>query len=710
MPHVNLDLSLIAGAALVVLGLGVYGLRDVLRFSPARAWAVGGVVFRESVRRRVWLIPPLAMLAVLLLRQLQVPADEADAVRQTLTFCLFASGLVVVVVTLILACTNLPREIDSRVIFTVVTKPLTRLELFAGKVIGFAQLNALLLLAMGLFTWLLLAWMNAALLAGIGDRLASPLEEARRPYLQHLLDVGLLRSERVAVAEDLQVYAEPPDAAADAGGEPRWIYPGEQYFALPFDLPPELVEAVAAEDQNGGDDSAGPAVYGPRLAVQLRLPWRQMPQRPILPGDLPLGVVNLDNLPPAPPPVVSIQVLDHQLFNVLGPSVIADNAVRLPANPGVDWDAAPVIRLSDAQTRRLLRESLRPPIYVAVYVNNTEYQIGLQPDCVRAVVETPVGGGADGTDGADGAPPEYEPAYTLQPAVKEDFRGNALARTYLGSNGAGLAGPTSDLPPPTGVLAFRGAPPAPAEDADGRVGFDVLLRVDPSGDVSDLPEETLVRAQLLNVQTGELGEAFDVVAATARPTYFSVPAALVRGGDFDLRLRNETRGQIITARGDSLRLIVGRQPFAWNLAKTLFVQWLLGLLVATAGLTFSTFVGWPIAVTLVVVMLGGRWVADQLGSALGGSGRQTAEAVFGSTGDVAAKEAFRTGVDALNEAFAAVTQFLPDMAVYGVGDALEQGLVLPPARVGSAALLTLGFALPLTALGYVVLRNKEVAP
>ena len=706
----TLDLSVILGAALVVLGLGVYGFKDLVRFSPGRTWAVGGVVFRESIRRRVWLIPPLAMLAVLLLRQLQNPADEADAVRQTLTYCLFASGLVVVAVTLILACTNLPREIDSRVIFTIVTKPLTRLELFAGKVLGFARLNAVLLVVMGLFTWGLLAWMNLTLLNGIRERLAGTVEESRRPYLQHLLDVGLLRSDRVAVAEDLQVYALPPDAAADAGAAPRWIYPLEQYFAVPFQLPADLAGDAAANDS-----SAPASDYGPRLAVQMRLPWRRMEQRP-LPAEDGSTDGSTDGSAVAPPPVVSVQILDHALYNVIGPSSILDNVAELPAEPSVDWAGAAVIRLSDTQSRRVFQEPAGVPVYVGVYVNNAEYLLGALPDSVRLVVERPAappdGVSPDGVspDGVspDGVlPPTYEPAEIIEPDLKGDSRGNLLARTYLGSNGVGLAGPTSDLPPPLGVLAFRGAD---SPGVDGRLGFDVRLRVDATGDVSDLPDETLVRAQLFNLETGALGEPVEVVAATGQETFFSVPAELAEGGDFDLRLQNTTRGQIVSARGDSLRLVVGSQPFAWNLAKALCVQWLLGVLVATAGLAFSTFVGWPIAVTMTVVMLGGRWVAEQLGGALSGAGRQTAEAVFGSGGDVSAKEAVRVGVDTLNDAFAAVTQFLPNVDVYGVGGALEQGLVLPPAAVGHALLVTLAFALPLTALAYVVLRNKEVAP
>ena len=96
MPVDPKTLSLLL-AGLLVLALLVYGLRDLVRFSLYRTWAIGGVVFRESIRRNVLWITPLAMLGVLLLVQLQDPADEADAIRQALRSCLFATAVVAVV-------------------------------------------------------------------------------------------------------------------------------------------------------------------------------------------------------------------------------------------------------------------------------------------------------------------------------------------------------------------------------------------------------------------------------------------------------------------------------------------------------------------------------------------------------------------------------------------------------------------------------------
>src|SRR5688572_27147563 len=101
---------------IVVIGLLGIGMKDLSRFSLKRAWAVSSVCFAESMRRRVLWITPLAIIGVIIVSQLQKPLDAQDAIRQTIKFCLFATGLVVTIATIILAATNLPREIENRVI------------------------------------------------------------------------------------------------------------------------------------------------------------------------------------------------------------------------------------------------------------------------------------------------------------------------------------------------------------------------------------------------------------------------------------------------------------------------------------------------------------------------------------------------------------------------------------------------------------------
>src|SRR5205823_2415335 len=187
-------------------------LPDLLRLSPRRIWAISGVCFSESIRRRVLWITPLAIVGILAVAQFLNPVDPADAIRQTTKVCLFATGLVVTVLAIILACTNLPKEIDSRVIYTIVTKPTTRLEIVAGKIVGFARVSALILLIMGVFTFAYLHWRALLFQHEIRDRLATPgaVDPLNKTTLEHYRDYGLLVARKLETPDDLQIYAKEP--------------------------------------------------------------------------------------------------------------------------------------------------------------------------------------------------------------------------------------------------------------------------------------------------------------------------------------------------------------------------------------------------------------------------------------------------------------------------------------------------------------------
>src|SRR5205823_10182812 len=197
---------------IAVLGIAVYGFKDLIRLSVGRVWAISGVCFAESVRRKIWLITPLAIIGVIVVSQLQRPLDERDAIRQTIKFCLFATGLLVTITAIILACTNLPREIDNRVIYTIVTKPTTRLEIVAGKIVGFARVSALILLIMGVFTFAYLHWRALLFQHEIRDRLATPgaVDPLNKTTLEHYRDYGLLVARKLETPDDLQIYAKEP--------------------------------------------------------------------------------------------------------------------------------------------------------------------------------------------------------------------------------------------------------------------------------------------------------------------------------------------------------------------------------------------------------------------------------------------------------------------------------------------------------------------
>ena len=60
------NIAWIGGAFIVLIGLFVIGLKDLARYSIKRSWAISSVSYWESIRRRVLLITPLAILGVII--------------------------------------------------------------------------------------------------------------------------------------------------------------------------------------------------------------------------------------------------------------------------------------------------------------------------------------------------------------------------------------------------------------------------------------------------------------------------------------------------------------------------------------------------------------------------------------------------------------------------------------------------------------------
>jgi ABC-type transport system involved in multi-copper enzyme maturation permease subunit len=151
------------------------------------------------------------------------------------------------------------------------------------------------------------------------------------------------------------------------------------------------------------------------------------------------------------------------------------------------------------------------------------------------------------------------------------------------------------------------------------------------------------------------------------------------------------------------------RSFGLNLAKSLLILWLLAILVVTIAIFASTFLSWPIAIVLTVLILLGRWGVVQLGDALTpGIGRQVVND-FGMK-DAAQSEVVSRSVESLSQALRAFSSILPDINQFAVIEDIERGIWIPLSSIGAALLVLLMFGLPLVVLAYVIFRNKEVAP
>lgn len=667
---VEQNLGWLVAAVVVVLGLLVYGFRDLLRFSPTRVWAISSVNFAESIRRKVLWIIPLAILGVIMVTQFQKAVDPQDAIRQTIKFSLFATGMLVVIATIILACTNLPREIENRVIYTVVTKPTTRLELVLGKVVGFARISATILLIMGLFTWGYLQFRAHNFRNEIVAELESGrINELEKNTLAHYAEPGALLAARELVEpQRTDFYARMP--AAD--DERRWMVPMEQEILVPF-----LV--TAADLTPPGSPVPGPE--GVEIVLEGLGYEKMSPQAP------------RKNSPDQdPPPHVTVSIADANRNSLISYRSLTGGFKQLPP-PGSTEPQQVTIPADSVASLYNAADPDRPNLFYVVIQ-------GVSRDVIFSAGDRPAHLRVSSGPG---------PAKIIEPVPGPDGEvAPPLFRSRMGRYGPSVPGdPSGD-----GILAllqYRGV--ELGQQSGGAVPFELRAGIERSGDETRVDNEfTRLRVQVRNPQTGDLSEPVEVTTENNRPTFFTLPGqSLPESGDFDLVVRTLTEGHFVGIRSDSLRVVTGIQGFAPNLFKSLFILWLLTLLVIVVSIFCSTFVSWPIAIVLTSLILLGHWGVEQLGDTTRpGIGNLVATQL--GLEDASANRVVSETVERLTRFLNVVSAVLPDISKFSAVEDIEEGITIPPPRMAEALQVLAAFGLPLTVLAYVFLRNKEVAP
>lgn len=102
--------------------------------------------FREAIRKKV--LHVLIGLGVLIMVVVSIvpTTDEPDARIKIMLVVFFQIVVVLCMVGIIfLSATSLPHEIEDRTIYGILSKPISRLKIIAGKILGFALLSALVL-------------------------------------------------------------------------------------------------------------------------------------------------------------------------------------------------------------------------------------------------------------------------------------------------------------------------------------------------------------------------------------------------------------------------------------------------------------------------------------------------------------------------------------------------------------------------------------
>jgi hypothetical protein len=118
-----------------------------------RVWAVARTTVFEARAARAWVVPVIWLIACTIINLLSRVYDDTERINLYLRVLLGGQSLLCLILLGVMACYSFPRERDRRTIITTASKPLSRLEYFLGKVVGFWVVALLLLGSMMVLTW-----------------------------------------------------------------------------------------------------------------------------------------------------------------------------------------------------------------------------------------------------------------------------------------------------------------------------------------------------------------------------------------------------------------------------------------------------------------------------------------------------------------------------------------------------------------------------
>lgn len=129
-------------------------LPDFIYTSPRRTWAIARLAIKEALHRKVLLVAFGIFASALLFGGWFVDNSSENPERIYISFVMWGTQLLVLLMGMLLAAFSIPEDIKNRTVFTVVTKPVRATEVILGRIVGFGLLGSLLLMAMGILSYL----------------------------------------------------------------------------------------------------------------------------------------------------------------------------------------------------------------------------------------------------------------------------------------------------------------------------------------------------------------------------------------------------------------------------------------------------------------------------------------------------------------------------------------------------------------------------
>lgn len=677
--------------ALVVAAMAI-GWQDILRISPSRAWAIATHTLRESVRRRVLLLIPAAMLLIAGVGLFQRSFDEVAAIRQTTEVCILVSSLLTLLIVIVLASFAFPREIESRTIYSLLTKPLTRLELFLGKLVGLAMVAALVLVIMGAFSYGYLRVKAIRLVGSANVHLADQRRDYAKAQTRRNQQAATTQPSRLAPA------LEPPDESLaqmiDVGllAAMNWIEPSQ-----PPELKPEPpTDWQVPQSARNAQWQWALSGHGYMALYPIDLTAARTPGRSLR--------ISLSVLWPKGGSKDSLRTQVYIFMKALPETQIP--LIRAPrgvAKAGWAYAVGEDYQLDLTRTEDGLFHGdlpLKGSLFQAMGEASRTVAIGIMPQGTGSVQQIAF------------APTELlVTVLAPQPARSE------------------LLQPAKILMLPrvaySGIFPLYGNNPGqPAEQItytfdklgqvalpEGELIFQLDLTRMEKGSPSTYPSHVLVTVYNPSLQKAmQDPETHDqeikAYPSTRHGSYIHVPREFAVGDRLEIRIRTAHPDDVFQVTSQTVRLMGSPTPFALNLGKSLLICFAQATIAAALGLMASVFLSWPVALLLTLVLL----VAGKLLVFVRGMVEHNSQIFVVREGQERSVQIASELGNTLIDTFSRILQHvIPDFARYDPAAYIGQGLNIPMLSI----LGDLGYALlcvvPIIALGYSILHFREVA-
>lgn len=515
---------------------------DLRRFSPWRTWTVARLAVSEALRLHVLWVIPLGLLAIILT---DASTRRFDPVFDTMSSLIRIAELVIVIVGLgfavFLSTYSLPRELTSRTIYALVTKPVSRLEIIVGKALGLMVVLAVIIFGLGLASLGYIEWR-----AGQVQHLADQrYQQWARDNAETLVEGDVTAADLKAIADEgplrAVVYKLPDDPVTIVAGRPlgvskedaRTKYRGIQWLTgAPThraswgfeDLPPEQI-----------DEGKAKVVIRP-----LVLRGEDLPE-------------------PERPPEVLVRLLPDQRTGRLPQSMAVvlaeDGTVEIPIPPKPP---------SAARGYRGER------FWVSLCGSDTP-PLGVSDEACQVVL-------------SDGQRINSRSGLKL---ATEHSRG----KYWIGGEGSSsllMAG-----------LRFRNLPASRIPPEGTVVQVDVAVPT-----ASDIPPEARASVLVVNEDVDSLTAVKTVTFRPEKRVTALVPLSRdeFAGGTLAVYIRSNHPSVEVGVADSSARLRLGNRPFTLNWLKDAVMMWLGFCVLGSIGVVASTIAGWQVASILTGVM------------------------------------------------------------------------------------------------------------